>query len=81
MSRDEWFREYNTQVTANQSRELTGVAAYHLLAATEQVLAGIETSLEDDSDVRRRRINDKTVGSRWPRRGFTKATTSRLSRS
>ncbi len=59
MSRDEWFREYNTQVTANQSRELTGVAAYHLLAATEQVLAGIETSLEDDSDVRRRIIEDK----------------------
>lgn len=59
ISRSQWLREYNTQVTVNQSRELTGLAAYHLLAETEQVLAGIETSLEDDSIVRQRIIGDK----------------------
>lgn len=61
LSRANWLREYNAQVEAKGSRKLIGFAAFHLLAETEQVLADIETLLEDDGQVRQRIVADKNV--------------------
>lgn len=61
LNRAQWLREYNAQVEANRSRELIGLAAFHLLAETEQALAGVTTLLEDDSHVRQRIVADKNA--------------------
>jgi uncharacterized protein YhaN len=61
LNRAQWLREYNAQVEAKRSRDLIGLAAYHLLAETEQALTGVETLLEDDSRVRQRIVDDKNV--------------------
>lgn len=61
LNRAQWLREYNVQAEAKQSRDLTGLAAYHLLAETEQALTGVETLLEDDSRGRQSIVDDKNI--------------------
>jgi hypothetical protein len=61
LDRGQWLREYNSQVDAKRSRDLIGVAAFHLLSKTEQALVGVETLLEDDGRVRQRIVDEKNA--------------------
>jgi hypothetical protein len=59
LNRAQWLREFNVQIQAKQNRDLIGLAAFHLLAETEQVLADVESLLKDDSQARQQIVAAK----------------------